>query len=379
MPSILSLLTPPTPPQVVTQRVKYLFTNLLTGEVIDEIPVGSVEMSNKLNGFGVLRGVFSLDMSGKKNADVLAASIPGKCGLIVERQGQPIWDGVIWSRWYQSQAKSVQFTARTLEGLWDKLYLRTDINYTSYEQRNIFREIINNLQLVAPTNLRVSVPSAFPDAVLRSVNVLATEYKTYLAVISSMADGASGFDWTISTNKNGVVYERKLLIGYPTLGATGDGLTFDYPGNVTNYYASESVDSAGTHMFVFGAGEGSDMVVGTAVQQDLIDSNWPRLDVGISRKDISNSSQISSLASQLGYQRRPPMLVAKLFVKEDQDPVFGSYGLGDLATISIVDPRFPKPGKQIQARMVAYNYRPTSDSSVGEVELVFEGDDLNGQ
>ena len=356
----------------------FLFTNLLTGEVIDEIPIGSVEMSKKLNGYGVFRGAFSLDVSGKSNADMLSASIPGKCGLIVEQDNQPIWDGIVWARWYQSQAKSVQFTARTLEAYFDHVFLRTDIDYVSTEQRNIFRELVLNLQLTASSNLRINVPSAFPGAVLRTLNVLATEYKTYMQIISGMADSVNGFDWTITTNKSGNEYTRILRIGYPTLGAIGDGLTFDYPGNITNYYASESIENAATHMFVLGAGEGSDMVVGTYTAQDLIETNWPRLDGTFSRKDIESQSIINAYANQIGIQRRPPFIVIKVFVKDDQDPIFGSYGLGDTATLAIKDPRFPE-GVQIQARITSFSYRPSSDNSVGEVELIFEGDELNGE
>jgi len=63
-------------------------------------------------------------------------------------------------------------------------------------------------------------------------------------------------------------------------------------------------------------------------------------------------------------------------LKADIEPVFGSYGLGDTATLSIVDARHPA-GLTTTARIIAFSYVPQSDESIDKVELVFEGDQLN--
>jgi hypothetical protein len=66
----------------------------------------------------------------------------------------------------------------------------------------------------------------------------------------------------------------------------------------------------------------------------------------------------------------------KIQVKGDAEPIFGSYGLGDSSTVAITDARHPE-GFQTTARLVAWDYTPQSDESVGEAQLVFEGDELN--
>lgn len=356
--------------------VKYLFGDLATREIIAELPLSSVSMNKKLNEYGVFRGTIYLDSSGISNRDIAAATMPGRNFIVAERGDTPIWDGIVWTSSYESQGKSLNITARTYEAYAEK-QIMGDFERLAQEQRNIFRDLWLYMQSSNNSNLGINVPPAFPDAVLRSMSVYGDEYKNFLQMMNSIADGVDGFDWTIDTIKQNNMYVRNIRIGYPFLGATdAAGLSFDYPGNITNYYKTSGASTGATNLFLLGAGEGSSMVVGTAIQQDLLDTGFKRYDVVISRKDLDSSAQINSLAAQLGTVRRMPVSVIKIFIKADQYPVFGSYGLGDAATLSIIDPRHPD-GFTSTARIVAWDYRPQSDETVESAELIFEGDDLN--
>lgn len=358
-------------------RVRYLFEDLDTRQIIAELPLIGVSMDTKLNDWGVFRGTIHFDTTGIDNADIVAATTPGRTAIIVEREDTPIWDGIVWSSSYNSQSKSYSISARSYEAYADANLVDENLNYDFVEQRDIFRDLWLRLQAPKERNLSINVPPDFPGLVGRYLTVLASEYKTFLQVMSSISDGENGFDWTIKTIKEDNRYVRFLRIGYPYLGATdAAGLSFDYPGNVTNYYKTGTLSNAGTHLFLLGAGEGAEMSIGTAVQSDLIETGHKRFDLTIPRKDIESQAQLDALAAQLGTQRRPPLSVMKVFLKADLDPVFGSYGLGDAATVSIVDPRHPE-GLTTTARIVAMSYRPQSDDSVEEAELIFEGDELN--
>lgn len=364
------------PRDVGSPPIKYLFGDLSTREIIAELPVYSVSMDFKLNDWGIFRGTLRLDSTGIENADIAAATIPGRCFLVVERGDTPIWDGIVWTSVYDSQSKTLNITARSYESYADR-QLIGNFSRTDIEQRNIFRDLWTDLQSTDIRNLSINVPGAFTSVVPRTLNVLSTEYKTYYQIMSSIADGNDGFDWTITTIKQNNKYERWLRIGYPFLGSTDvAGLSFDYPGNITNYWKTSGMSSAGTHLFLLGAGEGSDMIVGTAIQNDLLATGFKRYDLVMSRKDIDVQSQINSVANRMGTVRRPPVSVIKVFLKANLDPVFGSYGLGDTATVSIIDPRHPD-GFTTSARIVAMTYRPQSDETVEQAELVFEGDELN--
>lgn len=358
--------------------IRYLFGNLSNRQIVAELALSSVQMDRKLNDWGNFRAGFKLDQSGLDNDTVISATEPGANFVIMERGDTPIWEGIIWTRVYQSQAKDVQITARTYEAFAEKQIIDVDFTRTNYEQRNLFVDLWTSMQSSPYRDLGIELPGVFTTVVSKDLTVSATDSKNYLQTMSSISDGVDGFDWTIDIYKLNNTYRRRLLIGYPQLGSTdAAGLSFDYPGAITNYYQTESMTNAGTNIFVYGAGEGSAMVVGTAIQQEMLDNGFKRYDVTVSRKDVEGQGLIDSIAFQLSVKRKPPLSIIKVFLKGDIIPEFGSYNLGDTATLAIIDPRHPN-GFTVSARIVAFSYKPASDDTVEEVELVFEGDELNG-
>jgi hypothetical protein len=362
--------------------LRYLFGDLSTQQVIAELPLSGVSMNKKLNDWGTFRGTTYFDTSGISNLDMAAATVPGRNFVVVERDGVPIWDGILWSATYDSQAKVMNMTARSFEGYPEKLIVDVDFIREGQDQRNIFCDLWRQLQSVGNRNMGIVIPSGvFDNAVPRDLSILASEYKTFGSGLSSMSDSEDGFDWTITTIRQNNQYVRTLMIGYPQIGiqdTTASPLSFDYPGNVLNYYESASMSAAGTNIYLLGAGEGADMVVGTAVNSDILASGFKRFDVVESRKDVESPYTIGTLADQLLITRRPPLTIYKVFTKADIDPVFGSYGLGDAGTFAVVDAKHPN-GASTTARVVAWEYRPESDDNVDQVELIFEGDELSDE
>jgi hypothetical protein len=299
--------------------------------------------------------------------------------MVCERDGAVVWDGIIWTRTYQSQAKLFECTARTWPAYPERITFDANFTRSATEQRNIFIDLWNTMQSQYGCNIGVSVPGYFPSVVLKDLEVLHSEYKNFFAMMSALADGSDGFDWTIRTTKaaDANYYNRDLIISYPFMGAVGgDEVAFDYPGSVTNYYQTENITDSGNNIILLGAGEGDEMLVSTFTDTTQIDSGFPRYDLKLAYKDITSSSLLSDLARQVGTKRQAPLTVIKVFTKSNEDPIFGSYGLGDRVALSIVDGRHPVPTTSIQ-RLVAYTFTPQSDDTVEQVELVFEGDELN--
>lgn len=361
-------------------EVSYVFGELRTGAIIEDIDLSGVSSATlKLNDWGSFKGTIQLDQSGKSNADLMSAVTPGKCFMVIERNGQPIWGGIVWSSTYQSQAKTLSVSFRTLEAYFERQRIRTDMSWVNYDRRNILIDLVNGLQSVPERNLDIIVPAYFPDANLVSVEVKAIDRAKYFTFISSIADADTGFDWCITWNKSPSGYYIKTLqIGSLNLGNTDpSNLNFDYPGAITNYYETASMVDASTHIATLGAGSGEDLLTAEYVHQDLIDSGrWLAYDLDVSRKDITSQEILNGIAMQEGILRRPPMSVAKVFVKGDQDPQFGSYNLGDACYVNITDPAHPN-GVSTSARIVGIAYTPPSDDSVEEAELIFEGDTFN--
>jgi hypothetical protein len=234
-----------------------------------------------------------------------------------------------------------------------------------------------------PHSVLVTLPSAPGGTLLaKSVDVKASEYKTFRSVIDEIANTEDGFDWRIDVARADNVYTRTLSIGYPTLGAFDPkAIVFDYPGNIFNYWDAESMASSGTHVFGVGAGEGDTMIQASHVATDLLSQGFPRYDIDLPTKDITSLSTLQSIVNQQAAIRRPPMPVITAEVKGDLDPVFGSYNIGDACTLSLFSPQFGVSDQsdglfERSTRVLGYEYYPPSDDSVELARLVFEGDDL---
>lgn len=355
----------------------YVFANLRTGAIIGEIPLFGTYCARRLNDSGEFQGAFQLDQTGQNNDDLLSMTIPGRCFVVMEREGTPVWGGPVWSRTYQSQAKVVQIYCRGFEVYPSRIFTG-DYTITD-DQLNIFTDIWNTIQSVPQRNIGISVPSTvFPDEVVRTVDVKSYDYRTFGQVINDMANGAFGFDWTIDIGRVDNVYVKSLRFAYPNLGTSigPNSIVFEYPGAILNYYETASMADAGTNIFVLGQGEGSDMLASSFVHQDLIDNGWPEWHIDISQKDITDQDMLESITQQEAINRRPPMVVDKITIRGNADPIFGSYGLGDSALLVFTDPMHPNT-TEVEVRIAEWILRPQiSDESSEEVDIVFAGGDL---
>lgn len=353
---------------------RYIYHSLRTEQVIAEIPLFGTYFELALNVGGRGDGTFQLDMTGHRNQDLLDATVPGQTGLVVERNGDPIWSGYVWSRTYQSQSKTVQLYHQSWETFPQYQLNREDLNYTG-EQIVTFLDLWVRMQSVLGRNMNINPPAGVPPVVMPKVlSVLATDYRYYGELMSELADADDGFDWTIDIAKSGNQYIKTLRTGFPRLGAVDRTLlTFEYPGSILNYYATESMSGAGTNVFTLGAGSGSSMPLIETTQDSMITQGSPRWDVVVSRKDIIDQAQIEGVGIQEGRNRKPPKLIIKPEFKSDKKPEFGSWGLGDSGVLNIKDPRFPN-GFTFPCRIAKWALQPQSATNVDYYDLTFVGD-----
>lgn len=357
--------------------VKFVFGDILTGQIIDEIPLYGVSMAKAIAS-GEFRGSFQLDQTGKNNATLLAATIPGRCYVVCERNNSPIWGGVVWTRTYQSQAKVSQLYCRGIEHYPERRLIRDDFEMLNTEQLNIFRALWQDM-LADANSIQVVLPASYPNITLKSVTVKASEFKTYRQVMDELASSDDGFDWTVDVGRQENAYTFTLRIGFPYMGSQNPdaAVHFDYPGSITNYWQNDSMSGTGTHIFGIGAGEGSTMPYVEVEHADLVASGFPRYDVDVAFKSIRDLDVLTGLTVQAATLRRAPGTTLTVETKADKEPAFGNYNLGDLAVITLQDPRHPNVEDQIKsARIIGWEYKPASSDSVEMSRLVFEGDDL---
>lgn len=351
-------------------EVTYTFGDVFTGKVIEEIRLQGVSLNFKLSGSD-MRGSFHLNQPGKSNDSLISATIPGRCYVVVERDDRIIGDFLITSRTYQSQAYSMEFYGKGFRSYFDMRVANYNQSYVNTDQAQIFLDLLTQC-LSDPNTPNITVPSFVATNILRTIDIKATELKSFGSIISNIADGDDGFDWTVDSTRNLNVYQRKVRYRFPTIG-TNDTINtqvFEYPGNITNYWETDSVGSAGTTLFATGAGEGESMLITTVTHSDLLDSDFPRYDVVTSHKDVYDIDVLTSLAVQdaLRYKATMPIITAEI-----KDAFYADL-IGNTCRLIIKDPRHQDVLTK-DTRVLAAEYYPASSDSVEMTRLNFEGDD----
>lgn len=366
---------------------KYVFVTLRSEIVVEEIRCYGVYMSRQLGDQGYFTASFNFDQTGKSNADLVAATTPGFCYVVAERNNVPIWWGIVWSRTYQSQSKSCQISALGFEVFPQKQRIET--NYTDTGTSvELFSRLWTNMQTSAlGRNININVPTVVAGPV-KTITSLVTEQRKFGDLMADLSDAADGFDWTIDCQRqNDGTYQKALRVAYPTIGIQPDNpdlITFEYPGSILNYYMTESMSDAGTNVRVMGGGEGSSMAIADLEQTSMLTlEGWPRWDTELSYKDVTDNALINQLALQAAINNKPPMMTAKITVKGDQDPILGSYNIGDACQLVITDARNPSPGASVAGLVIpsvilGYEIHPSASDGVEEVNIILPGDVING-
>lgn len=357
---------------------RYMFHDLLTNRPNIELPLYGTSYGRLINKAGNFNGSWALDRENFNNQDVIDGTIPGRTRMYIERDGKLVWGGVIWSRTWQEQSKSFQYSGQSFESWFAKQDIRRTLAFSSYDQRNVMIELIRDMQQDSFANLSITLPEPFTNGgISRSVTFHDYEVWTYGKAIDYMIDYDEGFDYTLDVRYSTdgdpeIVLLTNNILGTPLANSQ---LVFDYPGAIKNFWYPENAAKGATDIHGVGKGEGSAMVRSRVSNVALLATGHPRLveiyeNDGIANVDTMNSHIVAEL-QRLG----TPVTVPTFHVNPASAPVFGTYQLGDYAKMVIdKSPRFPE-GKELFTRIIGWNVTPTSSEGMETVGLVAAGEE----
>ena len=139
----------------MTTTYRYLFADLLTNEIIAELPLTGVSFTQQLNQSGTLNGHVLLSALNSAEFNVNASTIPGRSAIYVDRNGDLIWGGIIWNRTYNSAEQVLSLTAREFESYFERRRISTTDTFTNTDQLVIARTLIDDAQLVPSGDIGV--------------------------------------------------------------------------------------------------------------------------------------------------------------------------------------------------------------------------------
>jgi hypothetical protein len=372
----------------------YLAQDIMTGTILNELPLHGVNFDRQLNKAGNLGGSSSLDNGRLSNDDLLEATTPGRTAVYAYREDKIVWSGIIWSRWYQSQGKALQFSAQTWESYAYKRIFRGDgktkVTITDTQCR-IIQTLWTDLQWSDPrANIGVLGADTFPSGdVTRTYVFDPYSFDTYGSTIDDITDNFDdSAEFYIRTYEDGFGNPvKQLVFGYPRVGSIVDFTNFvlDYPGNILNYYYTENASEAANRAFATGDGSGdasdqgdsSVVVWGVAEDTSSTTAGYPLLDSVTSHSGVTAQATIDAHARSDLAAKPVPTISHTFEIDPVQDPVFGTYGLGDDARIQIQDPRF-EDGLDDVVRVVGWTVQPGESDSPETVSLVLQEDETAG-
>jgi hypothetical protein len=96
--------------EVTPPEYRYYVADLLTNEVIAEIPFTGVSYERSLSKAGSFSGTIPL-IEATAHLELYDNTMPGKTALYVLRDGVCVWGGIIWGRQYSPTNKTLTVDA----------------------------------------------------------------------------------------------------------------------------------------------------------------------------------------------------------------------------------------------------------------------------
>lgn len=364
----------------------YLFADLLTNEVLGELPLFGTYFEKYVNNTGNANFSFKIGQGGLDDTRLddklaLQATIPGRTALYVDRDGDLIWGGIVWSRVYQSQAKTVSCTAQTMDSYLFRRVRRANALYVAslnWDQRNIVIDLLQKMveEGGPQSDLGLLLPDTFSTEVVRTKNVWGYDFNFYGDLIQSIYQLDNGFDFMIDVAYQRSVPRRFVLIGYPNLGDAVDDpniVTLDYPGPIFNYYWPESVSGGADQAWAVGAGDGASKLFGVATDSASLDAGYPLLEVVNSYTDVTQMSTINAHAAGDLETNKIPSSIPTLNVTPDEMD-FNNFQVGTYCRLVIEDDRFPD-GFDDTVKINGWTLTPNQSSGSESCTLVVAGSD----
>jgi hypothetical protein len=336
-------------------------------------------MDKQLNMAGNFTGTFKLGTGIEDDDELISSSYPQRTALFCQRNGVTIWGGVVWSRTFESNAKTCQLSAQTFESYVSKINVPHDLAYNQNQLKTAV-DLINDMLAIPYCN--VHIDTSYVDitgGIVKETTVASYDTKTYGELLGELAASDDGFDYTINC-VDGPVTDNpviQLLVGQPILlpGDADNPTVYDYPGSINQFYWPESGSDAGTYFIVLGSGSGSDMLRSEAVWSGGL--GYPRVDKIFTFKNVTDQVTLDAIAADIASTYGPTVTVPTVTLSSDRDPEFDQWNaLGTTFQIELESPRWPER-KILTSRMIGWELQPADSENSETIKIRIEGD--NGE
>lgn len=397
----------------------YFSTDWQTGLIREELPLRGVSFGLPLSAHGDLRGTYTVPPG---QGSLRAAAAPIMSGLLVCKDDQPLWEGMIWAD-RQVGARSFEVSASEWGSVFDravvsKAFLAAvnggkSLSYSRRDDHAIFRDLIAKAQAFAGQNYNIRVGSGDgPSASDLSVNWW--DAKRVSDLLSELGNREGGPEWAFTVTGTLENPVRQLLLGTP-LGRQSveeSTLLLEYvedtgpapappqgPPRVTtldslfpgpaegvrvaslhgsggNIIAVPGVDRDGansaTEYIALGEGEGDAMPTATATATDLLNLGWPRMTRTSSYQDVTQPTTLQRHATADLAASRGLTVTVRCTTFGD-DPDWTQVQRGDAARVELDTDVHGERPYVIDSRVQAIDVAPSDEGGYEQVTYTLAG------
>jgi hypothetical protein len=359
-------------------QYRYLFADLITNDILAEIPLTNVSFTQSLNTPGSFSGTILGSDVNETGYDIPGSTIPGRTAIYVDRDGVLIWGGIIWIRTWDSDTQHYSFQAREFGSYFERRRITADfmdfnqaLVYDNEDQLFIAQDLMDLAQQLAGGDIGIVIPNN-----TSGINVTRVyydyEFKDVWGAIKDLSNQQDGFDFNIDVAYDANLEPRKYAQtaypqrGVPYVSSSPSALVFEFPGNIVLYEWPDDGSVVANTMYGIGPNSNEAKIRALAVSPtDQIAAGWPLLEDTVSYTDQYDPTLLYQQTLGEVTAKQLPVVTPKIVVPAYASPVLGSYKTGDECLLRITDDRFPNNGSgyglaQVY-RIVAIAVQPGED------------------
>lgn len=372
----------------MTAQWTFYVCEVTTGRLVAELPLVNVSAQRHLK-----RGTFSADLplglAGDPDAtefdrfhaqqaqlrELLQTTTPAKYSIVVDRDGTPLGEWIIWQRTRGNPTKLQGVEFGSLLGFQPM----PGVTFSGVDQFTIAQYMAQ--VGFGPANVAgssaVSIPTSL-SGVLRDRTYEAGDSTMVLQRLDELSDVDDGFDWTVEVqwvSIGGVRYiSRTLQLSYPRAGMNRS-IILDQPGPggsggaILGFDLQEDGTNLANRAMAFGSGDGLKKVIGVATNSALITAGYPAMTAVATYSSVSVPATLNGHARSLLSLSQSPELPPTVTIRGDVEPEIGSYTLGDIVRVQ-VDPRPEYPdGYNEDVRIQGWTFTPGVGPEIVPLEI----------
>lgn len=341
---------------------RYLFCDLLTGVLLDELPLDCRGFSQQIGPGGTLTGSLPL---GGITANWRTATLPKHTLVVVLRDEAVAWGGWLIKRRPTNSGNLAEIGAETLEGWLGRQEIQSDLTFTATDVFDIVRGIVAHVAAQAGGNLRIDTGTNLAGYV-QTVTYLGKDSTKVSDAISKLAEVAPGFEWTIQWQRVGQVFTPYLVMASPGLNVAIDGILLEYPGSVSEYDYPEDGTAAPNVLTGVGADSGGAPLY--ARVEDIageLAAGYARLPGQLQVKDEDDATRLMARISTALAAGLVDYVVPTVKLRADADPSFMDIPLGCPARLRATSPYHVanadgSPGLDVTRRVTGWSVTPAT-------------------